>query len=71
MPLVYRSKYRGGLTPSIFEISRRFGGTYRFIQSRRISKERNQQRPLSLPATSAGYFLGLTIEPEDGGDMFL
>jgi hypothetical protein len=69
--LILKSMIIWVLTPSSSERDRRFGGTYSFIQGRRISQARNQQSMFGLPPTSAGYFLGLPFEPEDGGDMFL
>jgi hypothetical protein len=51
------------ITPrSPLKVNRRFGGTYRFhLQSRRMSRERNQHESRQL---------GLFFDPEGGGNMF-
>jgi hypothetical protein len=56
------------ITPySSLKVNQRFGGKYRpHLESRRISQEKKNSMPQVV-----GFFLGLFINPEHRGDMFL
>jgi hypothetical protein len=60
---------------SALKIKGHFVGKYSLhLQGRRISQARNRRKiSLALLATCvhAGFLLGLYIDPEDGGDMFI
>jgi hypothetical protein len=52
---------------SPLKVNLRFGGTYHpHLHGRRI----NLARKVAI-CFHAGFFLGLSFDPEDGGDMFL
>jgi hypothetical protein len=51
------------------KFGQRFGGTYHLhLQARRISPPKNHQ---AKAAMHVGFLLGLFLDPEDGGDIFL
>jgi hypothetical protein len=63
------------ITPdSPLKVNRRFGKTRRFyLQLRRISQAKKQRKAGRKQdyLLHAGFFIGLSFDPEDGGDMFL
>jgi hypothetical protein len=60
------------ITPcSPLKFNRRFGETYRLhLQCRKMSRARNQRESRWQAENSAGFFLSLFFDTEDGGDMF-
>jgi hypothetical protein len=52
---------------SSLKANRRFGGTFRF----HFMALRARQVKLCLSLLHAGFLLGLLVNPDDGGNMFL
>jgi hypothetical protein len=61
----------GVLTPCSAETARRFGGTYRFHLQDQKGKPSKTADEEGYRLSSTSFLLGLLIDPEDRGDIFL